>query len=173
MIYPVDLQLHSGVRRHGQPRRPGSACRRNASIRVIADRPRQRARHRRRHCGRPRVRRARPAGAGVQHAASAAWPPRHQHPGLGIRHRDPVHDLLERVIDNRVEQKVRQIENCRATGSTFRWMKCLRAQGVPGQVHIAQVAFERNRIASSTGDVFTQYLASDAQHSTLSAAPSA
>lgn len=89
---------------------------------------------------------------------------------LGIRHRDPaLHDLLEQVIDSRVEQKVRQIEKLQGYGVDVPVDEVLaRAQGVPGRVHIAQVAFERNPDRfTSAGDVFTQYLASDAQHSTF------
>ena len=89
---------------------------------------------------------------------------------LGIRHHDPsLNSLLEAVIDSRVEQKVRQIEKLQAYGVDISVDEVMaRAQGVPGRVHIAQVAFERNpNKFSSVGDVFAQYLATDARYSTF------
>ncbi len=89
---------------------------------------------------------------------------------LGIRHDDPgLCALLAQVIGSRVEQKVRQIEKLQAYGVDIAVDEVLaRAQGVPGRVHIAQVALERNPDRfTSIGDVFAQYLATDAQHSTF------
>lgn len=75
---------------------------------------------------------------------------------------------LQRVIDNRVEQKVRQIELLQTYGVDVPVDDVLaRAGGVPGRVHIAQVALERNPARfSSITDVFNQYLAADAPNST-------
>lgn len=89
---------------------------------------------------------------------------------FGIRHRDTrLHDLLAQVIGSRIEQKVRQIEKLQGYGINISVDEVLaRAQGVPGRVHIAQVAFERNPDRfTSVGDVFVQYLATDAQYSTV------
>ena len=76
--------------------------------------------------------------------------------------------MLQRVIDNRIAQKIRQIERLQAYGVDVPVDAVLaRAGGVPGRVHIAQVALERNpgRFTSIT-DVFNQYLAADAPNST-------
>jgi predicted metal-dependent phosphoesterase TrpH len=89
--------------------------------------------------------------------------------GYGIRHYDPaLQSVLDRVISSRIEQKIRQIERLQSYGITVPVEAVLdRVQGVPGRVHIAQVALEHNpdRFAS-LADVFVQFLASDAQNST-------
>ena len=89
---------------------------------------------------------------------------------FGIRHHDPgLHGLLAQVIGSRIEQKVRQIEKLQGYGINISVDEVLaRAQGVPGRVHIAQVAFERNPDRfTSVSDVFVQYLATDARYSTF------
>jgi predicted metal-dependent phosphoesterase TrpH len=88
---------------------------------------------------------------------------------LGIRHHDTtLQATLERVIASRIEQKIRQIERLQSYGIAISVDEVLaRAQGVPGRVHIAQVAYERNpQRFSSISDVFAQFLASDAPNST-------
>jgi len=88
---------------------------------------------------------------------------------LGIRHHDSaLQSALQQVIASRIEQKLRQIERLRAYGIAISADEVLaRAQGVPGRVHIAQVAWEQNPDRfSSISDVFAQFLASDAPHST-------
>ncbi len=87
----------------------------------------------------------------------------------GIRHHDPdLQQLLQTVYDYRVQQKIRQIERMQAYGLDvpIDEVQAL-AIGVPGRVHIAQVALARNPTHfSSIKDVFDQYLAADAPHST-------
>ncbi len=87
----------------------------------------------------------------------------------GIRPDDPaLQSVLKRVIDSRIEQKLRQIERLQSFGIAVSAEEVLaRAQGVPGRVHIAQVAFEQNpdRFAS-VADVFAQFLATNAATST-------
>lgn len=88
---------------------------------------------------------------------------------LGLRHHDPtLGAVLDQVLASRIEQKIRQIERLQSYGidiSVDDVMK--RAQGVPGRVHIAQAAFERNpHRFTSIADVFAQYLATDAPNST-------
>ncbi len=87
----------------------------------------------------------------------------------GIRHNDPtLNSVLDRVIRSRVEQKLRQIERLQSYGIAISADKVLaRAEGVPGRVHIAQVAFEQNpgRFAS-IADVFAQFLAVNAENPT-------
>lgn len=88
---------------------------------------------------------------------------------LGVRHHDrPLTSTLEQVISSRIEQKIRQVERLQSYGVDVPVEEVLaRAQGVPGRVHIAQVALERNpdRFAS-VADVFAQFLASDAPNPT-------
>lgn len=88
---------------------------------------------------------------------------------FGIRHHDStLQSILNRVIASRVEQKIRQIERLQSYGINVPIDAVLaRARGVPGRVHIAQVALEQNpgRFAS-VSDVFAQFLASDALNST-------
>lgn len=88
---------------------------------------------------------------------------------LGVRHHDHIlTSTLEQVISSRIEQKIRQVERLQAYGVDVPVEEVLaRAQGVPGRVHIAQVALERNpdRFAS-LADVFAQFLASDAPNPT-------
>lgn len=84
----------------------------------------------------------------------------------GIRHHDAtLQSVLDRVIASRVEQKLRQIERLQSLGIAVSADDVLaRAQGVPGRVHIAQVAYEQNpgRFAS-VADVFAQFLAANAE----------
>lgn len=89
--------------------------------------------------------------------------------GYGIRHDDPtLQEMLQRVIDSRVEQKIRQIERLQAYGIDVPVDEVLAlAGGVPGRPHIAQIAIARNPDRfSSIGEVFEQYLAADAPNST-------
>lgn len=87
----------------------------------------------------------------------------------GIRHHDPdLEQMLTMVYDHRVEQKIRQIERLQTYGIDVPVDEVmLLASGVPGRVHIARVALARNpTLFSSIKDVFDQYLAADAPHST-------
>lgn len=85
---------------------------------------------------------------------------------------DPHHpqlvELLHKVIDSRVEQKIRQIERLQSYGVDVPVEEVLAAAtGAPGRIHIAQVALARNpQRFSSIRDVFAQYLAPDAPNST-------
>jgi hypothetical protein len=87
----------------------------------------------------------------------------------GFRLDDPgLRQVLAEVAASRLDQKVRQIEKLQAHGIDVSVDEVLAlAGGVPGRVHIAQVALARNphRFAS-IGDVFDQYLAADAPNST-------
>lgn len=85
---------------------------------------------------------------------------------------DPHHPelvrVLQRVIDSRIAQKVAQVERLQSYGVAVPVDEVLAsAGGVPGRVHIARVALAHNpdRFAS-IGDVFDQFLAVDAPHST-------
>jgi predicted metal-dependent phosphoesterase TrpH len=75
---------------------------------------------------------------------------------------------LQTVIDSRVEQKIRQIERLQGYGVDVPVAAVLEAaKGVPGRLHIALVALERNPGRfTSIQDVFVQYLAADAPNST-------
>lgn len=87
----------------------------------------------------------------------------------GIRHNDPtLNSVLDRVIASRVEQKLRQIERLQSYGIAISADEVLaRAEGAPGRMHIAQVAFEQNPGRfTSIADVFTQFLAANAENST-------
>jgi len=87
----------------------------------------------------------------------------------GIRHNDPdLVQMLQLLLDNRVQQKIRQIERLQAYGLDVPIDEVLAlVGGVPGRVHIAQVALAHNPDRfSSIKDVFDQYLAADALHST-------
>ncbi len=87
----------------------------------------------------------------------------------GIRHEDPaLLATLDRVIDSRIEQKIRQIERLQSYGIDVPVDEVLAgAGGVPGRVHIARVALQRNPDRfSSINDVFAGYLATDAPNST-------
>ncbi len=89
--------------------------------------------------------------------------------GYGIDPTDPVLlDTLDRVMESRVEQKVRQAKRMQEYGLHVPVDEVLAlAGGVPGRPHIAQVALEHNpEKFTSISDVFEQYLASDAEHST-------
>lgn len=77
-------------------------------------------------------------------------------------------EMLERVIESRVEQKIRQVERLQTYGLYVPVEEVLElAAGVPGRPHIAQIALKHNpHQFSSLADVFQQYLASDAENST-------
>ncbi len=89
--------------------------------------------------------------------------------GYGIQHQ---HKELQRILtvvyEQRLQQKIRQVERMQAYGLDVPVDEVLaRAGGVPGRVHIAQVALARNgERFTSIKDVFDQYLAADAPHST-------
>ncbi len=88
--------------------------------------------------------------------------------GYGIDHQHPaLCSTLTRVIESRVEQKVRQVERLQGYGIDVPVDEVLaEALGVPGRVHIARVALRRNpeRFAD-IDDVFRQFLATDAPNS--------
>ena len=89
--------------------------------------------------------------------------------GYGIDPTDAaLLETLDRVMESRVEQKIRQAERMQSYGLHVPVEEVLAlAGGVPGRPHIAQVALEHNpQKFSSISDVFQQYLASDAEHST-------
>ena len=87
----------------------------------------------------------------------------------GIRHHDPgLENVLQQVVDARIEQKIGQTERLQKYGVKAPVDEVLDlAKGVPGRVHIAQVALKHNpERFSSIGDVFAQYLAATAPNST-------
>jgi predicted metal-dependent phosphoesterase TrpH len=87
----------------------------------------------------------------------------------GIRHHDAdLQNTLDKVYEHRVQQKIHQVERMQAYGLDVPVDEVLSlAAGVPGRVHIAQVALTRNPTRfTSIKDVFDQYLAGDAPHST-------
>jgi predicted metal-dependent phosphoesterase TrpH len=89
--------------------------------------------------------------------------------GYGIDHRDPgLQAALQRVIDSRVEQKIRQVKRLQSYDVDVPVDEVLaEAEGVPGRVHIARVALRRNpNRFSSIDDVFVQYLSTSAPNST-------
>ena len=89
--------------------------------------------------------------------------------GYGIDpHSQELDAMIQRVIDSRVEQKIRQIERLQAYGVDVPVDEVLAlAKGVPGRNHIALVAIERNpHLFTSIQQVFAQYLAADASNST-------
>lgn len=89
--------------------------------------------------------------------------------GYGIQHHNPeLLRMLQIVYEHRVQQKIRQIERMQAYGLDVPVDEVLSlAGGVPGRVHIAQVALARNATRfTSIKDVFDQYLATDAPNST-------
>ncbi len=89
--------------------------------------------------------------------------------GYGIDPTDAVLlETLDRVMESRVEQKVRQSERMQEYGLHVPVEEVLAlAGGVPGRPHIAQIALKYNpQKFSSISDVFEQYLASDAENST-------
>ena len=83
-------------------------------------------------------------------------------------HNADLGDVLQRVIESRIEQKIRQIERLQSFGVDVSVDEVLAsAQGVPGRLHIARIALERNpHLFTSLQDVFAQYLAPDAPNST-------
>lgn len=89
--------------------------------------------------------------------------------GYGIHPQHPaLLETLERVLESRVEQKIRQTERLQAYGLHVPVAEVLAlAGGVPGRPHIAQIALQHNpEKFASVDDVFRQYLASDAPNST-------
>lgn len=85
---------------------------------------------------------------------------------------DPNHpqlqEVLRQVMESRLEQKIRQIERLQSYGVRVPVEEVLAlAGGVPGRPHIAQVALKHNPDRfTSIDDVFRQFLAVDAPHST-------
>lgn len=85
---------------------------------------------------------------------------------------DPHHPALaatlQEVIANRIDQKVQQIKRLQSYGVDVPVDEVLAAAaGVPGRLHIAQVALARNpHRFSSLQDVFDQYLAAEAPNPT-------
>ena len=87
----------------------------------------------------------------------------------GIRYQDErLQRLLQRVLENRIDQKVRQIQRLQSYGVDVPVDEVLDAAGgVPGRVHIANVAIRRNpQLFTTIDDVFRLYLAGDAPNST-------
>jgi hypothetical protein len=86
-----------------------------------------------------------------------------------IDHHSPVLlEMLQRVIDARVQQKVRQIEKLQAYGFDIPVEDVLAlAGGVPGRPHMARILMARNpgRFADMQ-QVFREYLSADAENST-------
>jgi hypothetical protein len=87
--------------------------------------------------------------------------------GIVPQHPD-LQAVLREVVASRVEQKIRQVERLQGYGVDVPVDEVLaQATGVPGRVHIAQVALVRNPTRfASLQDVFDQYLAPDAPNST-------
>jgi predicted metal-dependent phosphoesterase TrpH len=83
-------------------------------------------------------------------------------------HNTQLGEVLKRVIDSRVEQKIRQIERLQSYGIDVPVAEVLAlAKGVPGRMHIASIALAHNpQRFTSIQDVFVQYLAPDAPNST-------
>lgn len=75
---------------------------------------------------------------------------------------------LQKLKESRFEQKARQVERMQSYGLHVPVEEVMAlARGVPGRPHIAQIALKYNPDRfSSISDVFSQYLASDAEHST-------
>lgn len=87
----------------------------------------------------------------------------------GIDHDDAgLQATLTRVIESRIDQKIRQIERLQGYGVDVPVDEVLaEAKGVPGRVHIARVALRRNPARFvSINDVFEQYLSTEAPNST-------
>jgi predicted metal-dependent phosphoesterase TrpH len=82
--------------------------------------------------------------------------------GIDPRHPD-LTVTLQAVLESRIAQKVEQIERLQAHGVDVPVDEVLAAAGgVPGRMHIAQVALARNPERFQTlQDVFDQYLAPD------------
>lgn len=83
-------------------------------------------------------------------------------------HHPQLQEVLQQVIDSRIEQKIRQIERLQSYGVDVPVLEVLAsAKGVPGRMHIARVALARNPQRFATlQDVFAQYLAADSPNST-------
>lgn len=83
-------------------------------------------------------------------------------------HSHALGEMIQRIINSRVEQKIRQIQRLQGYGVDVPVDEVLAlAQGVPGRIHIARIAIERNpHMFASIQDVFVQYLAADAPNST-------
>jgi predicted metal-dependent phosphoesterase TrpH len=87
----------------------------------------------------------------------------------GIDHRHPdLRAMLDKIVQNRIEQKIRQVQRLQRYGVDVPVDEVLaNAGGVPGRVHIANVALVRNpHLFTSINDVFCRYLAADAPNST-------
>ncbi|NJN83556.1 MAG: PHP domain-containing protein, partial [Caldilineaceae bacterium] len=87
----------------------------------------------------------------------------------GIRHDDAdLLDLLDRVLESRIEQKIRQVERLQSYGVRVPVDEVLaESKGVPGRVHIAEVALRHNPERFRTiNDVFDQFLTIGAPNST-------
>ncbi len=88
--------------------------------------------------------------------------------GYGLRHRDPaLLKVLDRVMESRLQQKIRQIEKLQSFGLDVPVEEVLAlAGGVPGRPHIAQVIMARNPGRfRSVDEIFQQYLNPDAPQS--------
>jgi predicted metal-dependent phosphoesterase TrpH len=83
-------------------------------------------------------------------------------------HNAELQMMLQQVIESRIAQKVEQIIRLQAYGVDVPVDEVLAsAQGVPGRIHIARVVLARNPDRFATlQEVFVQYLAPDAAHST-------
>lgn len=83
-------------------------------------------------------------------------------------HNADLQAMLQRIIDSRIEQKIRQIERLQSFGLDVPVAEVLEsAKGVPGRVHIARVALARNpHLFADIQEVFAQYLVADAPNST-------
>jgi predicted metal-dependent phosphoesterase TrpH len=88
--------------------------------------------------------------------------------GFDLQHPTLV-EMMQKVYDARIEQKVRQVERMQSYGLDVPVDEVLAAAaGLPGRIHIAQVALARNpQRFSSLQDVFNQYLAAEAPNSTV------
>ena len=76
---------------------------------------------------------------------------------------------LKKVIESRIEQKIRQTKRlqCHGLHVPVDEVLALAGDGVPGRPHIAQIAIKHNPGRfSSIGDVFRQYLDADAVNPT-------
>ena len=90
--------------------------------------------------------------------------------GYGIDPADPpLLAMLEQVIESRIQQKICQVGRLHDYGLQVPLDEVLdlAGDGVPGRLHIAQIAIKHNPgTFSSIGDVFRQYLAPDAVNPT-------
>jgi hypothetical protein len=89
--------------------------------------------------------------------------------GYGIDHNAPaLVEMLQKVMDSRLQQKIRQIERLQAYGLDVPVDEVLGlAGGVPGRPHIAQVIMARNPGRfRSVNEIFEQFLVANAPNST-------